>query len=92
VSGGPIAQARAGSRPAPIAPTPKVGDVVVPDDFPPGMARWRVVDVPPAAGPSDVVTLEALDPQPGYPSKTRRRIETVRIVHPDDVRGGKSSA
>lgn len=86
MSAGPIAQARAASRPAPISAAPKVGDIVVPDDFPPKMARWRVIDVPPAAGPSDVVTLEALDPQPGYPTKTRRRIDTVRIVPASEVR------
>jgi len=59
-------------------PIPQLGDVVVPDEHPAGVARWRIVAMPEAAGPSDIADLEPIDA--GSPlSRIRRRVSTLTI-------------
>jgi hypothetical protein len=77
VSGGPISQWRAGSQPA----APKkiafgVGDVVVLVEPVMGFAEWRVISMPAAPGPSDVATLETVDPACPM-KKIRRRVGSL---------------
>lgn len=64
-----------------IPKPPEVGDIVEPWDRPAGFPLWRVIDVPPAAGPSDIVTLEAVDPSSPM-KQTRRRISSLRLDLP----------
>ena len=61
---------------APLPKTPAVGDIVYPEAHPEGFPAWRVLEVPPAAGPSDTVLLVPVDA--GCPVKQiRRRIRDV---------------
>lgn len=72
MSNGPIAQERAATRPPAIERVHlAVGDLVTPAQPPAGFPVWRVVEIPPAAAPSDVVTLESVD-RACVPRRVRR--------------------
>lgn len=72
MSNGPIARERAGTRaPAAELVSLHVGDLVTPTLHPAGFPVWRVIEIPPAAAPSDVVTLAAVDHR-CIPGKIRR--------------------
>jgi hypothetical protein len=68
-----------GRRPPRSRPRVERGDIVVPDMHPQGFDRWVVVEVSPAAGPSDVVLLGRLDPACPTPY-LRRTAGTLTIA------------
>lgn len=81
MSEGPIKRERAATQVPPVARMPKIGDIVIPDAYPAGFPRWRVVELAPHAAPSDVADLEPVDTA-ASPRRIRRRAGSLQIVDP----------
>lgn len=77
MSNGPIQRERDAWLPPRVPAPPKVGETVtLLQSAPFGFREWKVVEIPAAAGPNDVATIECVDP--ACPMRmTRRRVKDL---------------